>query len=429
VQRLRAGLPDSFIGPSAPEMRTGPDHWAKGLTAAKDASLTGRHLPRMLFVIEEACGVDPVFWHVVQTMFDPSLGHAQLCIFNPTDTTSQAYVEDQAEADADGAPRWHRFRLSALNHPNVLAELRGEPKPIPGAVSLQMVNELVRDWCEPVADPADLRATDFEWPPGSGRWVRPGPLFQCRAMGLWPDAGEGLWSDALFAACRALPSVDNPAVLPEVGCDTATGKGDDFFAVHGRWGARSVHHETSNTMDPVRIFARLKDVTALLASMATASRARGVAPVRPQQIPVKIDDDGTGNAVAAFLAADGYTVIPVGAGTTPRRPDLYPNKRSELWFHGAEKARAGLISLAGLDGATARRLKQQLMAPAWKLDGAGRRVVEPKDETKKKIGRSPDDADSFNLAHLPAPSGVMRAVEVERDPGRAEARRRIFGGR
>jgi hypothetical protein len=248
-------------------------------------------------------------------------------------------------------------------------------------------------------------------------------------MGLWPDAGEGLWSDALFAACRSLVCPPDPAAVPEIGCDTATGKGDDFFAIHGRWGARSVHHETSNTMDPARIFGRLKEVAALLAGMVTGSRARSAAVVRPQDIPIKIDDDGTGNAVAAFLAADGYTVVPVGAGTAPLRPDLYPNKRSELWFHGAEKAKAGLVSLAGLDGPTARRLKQQLMAPAWKLDSAGRRVVEPKDETKKKIGRSPDDADSFNLAHLPAPSGVMRAVEVERDPRRDEARRMLFGGR
>jgi hypothetical protein len=39
------------------------------------------------------------------------------------------------------------------------------------------------------------------------------------------------------------------------------------------------------------------------------------------------------------------------------------------------------------------------MAPTWKLDSAGRRVVERKDETKKAIGRSPDDADAMNLAY------------------------------
>jgi hypothetical protein len=35
------------------------------------------------------------------------------------------------------------------------------------------------------------------------------------------------------------------------------------------------------------------------------------------------------------------------------------------------------------------------------MDSAGRRVVESKDETKKKIGCSPDDIDALNLAYSP----------------------------
>src|SRR5262249_47717382 len=56
---------------------------------------------------------------------------------------------------------------------------------------------------------------------------------------------------------------------------------------------------------------------------------------------------------------------------------------------------------------------QQLLAPAWELDAAGRRKVEPKDETKEKIGRSPDDADAFNLAHYEAPLAEYAALEPE----------------
>jgi hypothetical protein len=230
-QRALVPLPDHFIGPSAPEMRSSPDHWAKGLTAAKDASLTGRHLPRMLFVIEEACGVDPIFWRVVQTMFDPSLGHAQLCIFNPTDTTSQAYLEDQKETDGPGERRWHRFVLSALNHPNVLAELRGEEPPIRGAVSLKMIEqEWIPDWCEPIR-PEDRLPTDVEWPPSHvtgkpGNWYRPGPEFEARALGRWPSQGSGVWSDAIWEKCFQGGSPSYPLdTLPQIGCDCATGRG------------------------------------------------------------------------------------------------------------------------------------------------------------------------------------------------------------
>src|SRR5262249_33961738 len=71
----------------------------------------------------------------------------------------------------------------------------------------------------------------------------------------------------------------------------------------------------------------------------------------------------------------------------------------------------GQVYLGGLDRGTLRRLKQQLTAPAWEMDAAGRRKVEPKEKTKEMIGRSPDDADAMNLAYLegmslPAPQWV-----------------------
>lgn len=40
----------------------------------------------------------------------------------------------------------------------------------------------------------------------------------------------------------------------------------------------------------------------------------------------------------------------------------------------------------------------QLTAPRYGLDSSGRIKVEKKDETKKRIGRSPDDADALLLA-------------------------------
>jgi hypothetical protein len=53
-------------------------------------------------------------------------------------------------------------------------------------------------------------------------------------------------------------------------------------------------------------------------------------------------------------------------------------------------------------------LKRQALAPTWKVDGQGRRVVESKDETKKRIKRSPDDMDALNLAYAP----VIRSTDL-----------------
>jgi hypothetical protein len=197
LQRQRAGLACAGLAPRAAYLGDGPDHCAAGYVSRLGQGFQGRHRERMLFIKDEADRVAPLHWTTTETMCDPALGCAEIAIFNPTDTTSAAYQEDLRCDEADGTPKWHRIRLSALNHPNVLAELRGQPRPIKGAVSLDLLGRWLEEWCEPVTDPQDVHATDFEWPPPAvtdrpGKWYRPGPIFQARGMGLWPDDGAGV---------------------------------------------------------------------------------------------------------------------------------------------------------------------------------------------------------------------------------------------
>jgi hypothetical protein len=264
-----------------------------------------------------------------------------------------------------------------------------------------------------------------------------------------PDDGSGVWSPAVWEACLQLPPdgapglarLYPPGALPELGVDCATGKGDDYFALHGRWGPVSVLHETSNTMDPARIFARIKAACAMLAGLANSRRDRNAPPVSATAIPIKLDDDGTGGAVGAFLRAEGYAVYLVGAGTRAIDEEHYVRRRDELWFQAAGRARAGLVKVGALDRPTRARLRQ-LLAPAWGYDEhTGRRVVESKDETKKKIGRSPDDANALLLAYLenvvfqaptPIPNPPRRPLPGQTgwDPRDSHARcRGIFGMR
>jgi hypothetical protein len=74
------------------------------------------------------------------------------------------------------------------------------------------------------------------------------------------------------------------------------------------------------------------------------------------------------------------------------------------------------VKVGVLDRPTRARLRQQLLAPAWGYDErTGRRVVESKVETKKKIGRSPDDADALQLAYLEGVSiGPPPTIETPR---------------
>jgi len=82
-----------------------------------------------------------------------------------------------------------------------------------------------------------------------------------------------------------------------------------------------------------------------------------------------------------------------------QRPNDYKNKRSELWFQTADRARTGQLSLSRLDKGTLDRLRQQALAPEYKINSQGQRELEPKDKMKERLKRSPDDMDALNLAY------------------------------
>ena len=72
------------------------------------------------------------------------------------------------------------------------------------------------------------------------------------------------------------------------------------------------------------------------------------------------------------------------------------------------------------------------MTPTWKVNSQGQRAVEPKADTKRRLGRSPDDMDALNLAYayVPPPAGASVNVLNVRDtygPDRSTMHR--FGGR
>lgn len=405
--RLQRGYRGGFSGPAAPELRTSVEHYAKGITTAKGEAFQGRHQRYMMFGLDEAVGVDPVYWQIIKSMFQGDGNHFWWCIFNPTDTSSQAYQE---EAQGDG---WHVVEMSAIEHPNVLAALRGEPAPYPGAVSLGQLGDWVRDWCTPLGAEDRLLATDLEWPPGSGSWVRPGPLFESRALGRWPSSGTyGVWSDHAFSLAESLVlELPPPEVLPEIGCDVAR-FGDDFTAIHTRWGRVSVAHERHNGWDLERTTGRLKRLCRELADKVNARLDPAQTRVRPEQIPVKVDVDGIGAGVMDHRG--GFRFIGVSAASTARNEVDYPNKRSEMWFNTRQLVDGDGLSFARLDPATRRLLRRQFLAPEWRVDGAGRCLVEPKERTKERLGASPDDADAVNLAWYVA--GVFKAPAPVANP-------------
>lgn len=382
VRVQRGGRPG--LQPKAPRLESSADHFAVGYTARDDASFQGRHDEHVLIVFDEAVGIDAPFWDAAEGMMT-SGGAYWLAIFNPTDTASRAYEEWLSD-------RWHLVSISALDHPNIAAELRGEEPPFPAAVRLGWVNDRVQQWCTPIAA-GDRKAGDLEWPPGSGAWVRPGPLAESRLLGRWPSQGSvSVWTEAMWEA--SLTQRPLPQEPTEIGCDVAR-FGDDFTSIAVRRGGAALHHETHNGWSTDQTAGRLKQLCGLHKQPGED----------PKRIAVKVDDDGVGGGVTDQRGE--YNFLAVSGASKALQEEDYPNRRSELWFTVAGRADKGDLDLSRLAPASLSLLRRQAMAPRWKVDSAGRRVVEAKDETKKRIGRSPDDMDALNLSFA---RGLQRTV-------------------
>jgi hypothetical protein len=385
VQRHGRG---GFPGPKMPRLESGEEHFAHGYTARDGDSFQGQHSPHTFIVFDEAVGVDSIFWETGESMFGGE-GHAWLAIFNPTDTGSQAYLEDLAGD-------WHIVSISALEHPNIAAELAGQPAPFPAAMRLARLEKLLKKWCRPVE--GQPRATDIEWPPSSGQYLRPGPVAEARLLGRWPSqATNNVWSDATWQAAELLILAEPRDTPCEIGCDVAR-FGDDFTAIHVRRGPLSLHHESANGWSTSETAGRLKRL---------ADEWGRYCGTEGRRVAVKVDDDGVGGGV--IDQAGDHNFIPVSAASAAIDPERYPNRRSEMWFSVSERADEGRLSLVRIPPETRFEMRRQAMAPTWKMDSDGRRVVEEKIETKKRIKRSPDDMDALNLAYTPAIRYAPRA--------------------
>lgn len=378
-----------FVGPKIPRLESYEYHFAHGFTARDGNSFQGHHAEHILILFDEAVGVAPIFWETAESMF--SEGHFWLAIFNPTDTASQAYQEELSN-------RWTTISLSVLDHPNVLAESAGLRPPYPAAIRLSRVKELIEAWCRLLETGEPKKATDVEFPLGSGQFWRPGPIAESRLFGRWPSQGTyNVWSDGAFSVAELLllPEEDLPV---EIGCDVAR-FGDDFTTIHVRRGSVSLHHESANGWSTTHTAGRLKQV---------ADQWGHHAGMEGTRVLVKVDDDGVGGGVVD--QAGDYNFYPIRAGSNAYEYNSYPNRRSEMWFGTAERADNEQLSLARLSAETRQDLRRQAMAPTWSLNAQGQRVVEPKEKTKKRLQRSPDDMDGLNLAYAPVMTALMDLV-------------------
>lgn len=333
-----------------------------GRTSSKGEGFAGISGTRetLLFIVDEASGIREEIFEVIEG--NRAGGAGVLLTGNPTQPSGSFYDAFHGKADL-----WRRIHISSLDTPNVRFPEQTELHR-PGLASLPWVEEKRREWA---GTPAwDVRvAGDF---PKSSPYAVVGLGDVERAKGRWTPSGHEEAKGPLY-----------------LGVDVAR-FGDDRTVIQPLRG----HHAY-----PPHAYAKqpLDDTASAVMRLARELRRDD-----SDEVHVMIDGIGLGAGVVDMLGrsiAEANSTAPLWwlhihdvCGQTPDNPDEHADLRTQLWFGAAAWLRdSGALPEHGT-------LEGELVAAHWKPDARGRPKLEPKDATKRRIGRSPDHADALCLA-------------------------------
>ncbi|MFE5140317.1 hypothetical protein ACFRDV_22015 [Streptomyces fagopyri] len=330
----------------------------------------GIHAKFVLVVIDEACGVTKQFWTAAMSIATGE--HCRiLAIGNPDDPGSHF-----ARVCQPGS-RWNTIHISTFDTPNFTGEA------VPDSLRPMLVGQ----------DYVDEMREEFG---------EESPTYISKVKGEFPDdAEDGVVRLSAIRAChqpreQARPAEEQTPV--ELGIDM--GGGSDETVIQERRGMVLGRQWSFRERDPLKAATRVLEIVKL---------------VRPTA--VKIDSIGIGWGIAGTLREKGLqgehnaVIVPVNVSTKSSEPHRFPRLRCEIWWRvGRQLSEDHGWDLSELPENVREQLVSQLTAPKYTVDSAGRVVVEPKAETKKRLGRSPDQADAALLAFYTPPGGIEESM-------------------
>lgn len=378
-------------------IRPGSDAWAGwGITAKPSADATsntsvqGLHAEYLLILVDEMPGVDPsIITALENTATDP--GNVIAGFGNPdNDTDPLAQFSRKSGVDA--------IRISGLDHPNVVT---GDTV-VPGAVSRQSIEKRIADY-----------GLDH-------------PLFRSRVRGIAPaQAADALihraWVEAAIE--RGRQWAQSKALLgypPAYGVDPSNSDGGDEAAV-----AKFVGPLCASVRS-----APCPDANVLGRNVLVEAQLDGTSP---EHIGIDAIGVGAGTVNEMRRILNGQSSpVPLNSGAAPKiraakageedgwqaDVNLFQNLRAQMYWQFREDVRLGRIGLPNVPA-----LVEELIMPTYSVRN-GKVLIEPKDDIKRRLGRSPNSADAVVYANwvrprtkpkMPLPDAKDRHLGVTTD--------------
>lgn len=330
----------------------GAKWFAIGMSTDDPNRFQGFHADHILGVIDEAAGVEAPIWEGMDAILT-SAGARLLVIGNPTEPSGEFY-------NTFSSPLYNKLHISAFDTPNftengiVLEDIKNgawkgkmDSLIYPALITPQWVSERITEWGED------------------------SPAFQSRVLGNFPSIGNDTMIPLSWVSRAFEREVENKASDRCFMAIDVARFGDDDSVIGVRRGSSLTRLEVFNGMDVYEL---------------SKTAQRMAEEEQPEFI--KVDVVGIGAGVADNLRGWGLRAIDYVGQARAWSPEKFINRRTESWYLIREKFRLNAINLPEDDV-----LSGQLTSPRYSFDGAGRYVLESKDDMKKRGLPSPDRAD------------------------------------
>jgi hypothetical protein len=375
---------------NAYDIRTDFDEWfLTGFKADEHnhEAWSGFHAVHTMFVITEASGIcDDTFAAIEGNLQGDS---RILLVFNPN--TPIGYAARSQKGD-----RWAKFRLNSLTATNVLEHRLI----IPGQVDYYWVRDKLETWCMPIPERDRTEELDdflFE-----GQWYRPEDLFRKKVLGKFPKVADDVlipsqWIE--LAQQRWLEAEGREPVSSEprmLGVDVA-GMGRDstcFCERRGRYVAPFDARNSGGTADHMavagHIISRRQHEPKMVVSIDTIGEGAGV-------YSRCVEQDDPNYIISCKNSAKAVL------GDRPLRDitGQYTFTNLRAYLHWCVRDWLNPKNNTGAMLPPDSQFAEEAAEIRWEFRSDGSIIIEPKEDIKKRLGRSPDKFDALAYTFYP----------------------------
>ncbi len=338
------------------------------ITDVSQTPMAGYHSNvRVFVIIDEASGVAPGLFAAAESITTGDNDRI-LAIGNPTDPKGE-FAKSFTLPAGNLLGGWNKIKISTLDSPNVVAGR----EVMPGLASAT--------W------PEEMRVA---WGEGS-------PMYRAKVLAEFPEEGADTLIPLKYidlALERKPEDIITDTPYNNLGVDVAR-FGDDLSVGYHCLGPRAVRRFKVAKQDTVQVSRKVNELNTEWAFKT-----------------INVDDDGIGGAVTDNLRRECHlrNVITINGNGKPIQPLKFFNKRSELAWQLRDRFvnKQDIILDCADTGA-------QLCAYEYDFPtkgGHGVYKLVDKKLIKKKLGRSPDDADALIYASADGRGRIVDASSV-----------------